>query len=133
MFQDLVRMRHPLAGGRELGKAEVGDRADDDQQQQRKHKSARYLFSKRPVIDHVMFSPICFITASIRMIARKAPAARTLPRVYCRVAPSPPPASPPFCADAAGTRRCASKLSNANPTGRAPPARTIQRVLAAGG
>src|ERR1700733_7240727 len=105
MFQDLVRMRHPLAGGRELGKAEVGDRADDDQQQQRKHKSARYLFSKRPVIDHVMFSPLCFAPPPPRIIARRAPAARPLPPVYRRVAPSPPPAPPPFCADAAGTRR----------------------------
>src|ERR1700679_3249334 len=132
MFQDLVRMRHPLAGGRELGKAAVGDRADADQQRQGEHESARYLFSKRPGIDHVMFSSPSFITASIRMIARKAPAARTLPRVYRAAAPPSAPASP-FCADAAGTRRCASKPSNANPTGRAPPASTIQRVLAARG
>src|ERR1700678_699976 len=133
MFQDLVRMRHPLSGGRELDEAAVGDRSDHDQQHQRDRKSARYFSSKRPVIDHVMFSSTSFITASIRMIARKAPAARTLPRVYRRVAPLSPPASPPFSADAAGTRRCASKPSNANPTGRAPPARTIQRVLAASG
>src|SRR5271168_4343205 len=133
MFQDLVRMRHPLAGGRELDEAAVGDHADDDQQRQRDRKSARYLSSKRPVVDHVMFSSTSFITASIRMIARRAPAARTVPRVYRRVAPLSPlpaPASPPFSADAAGTRRCASKPSNANPTGRAPPARTIQRVFA---
>src|SRR5271156_1738658 len=121
MFQDLVRMRHPLSGGRELDEAAVGDHADDDQQRQRDRKSARYLSSKRPVVDHVMFSSTSFITASIRMIARRAPAAL------------PAPASPPFSADAAGTRRCASKPSNANPTGRAPPARTIQRVFAAGG
>src|ERR1700679_3622562 len=100
MFQDLVRMRHPLAAGRELGKAAVGDRADGDQHHQRGPKTARNLSSKHPNIDHVGFSPISFIPAAIRMIARKTPAARTLPRVYWRVAPPSPPTSAPFCTDA---------------------------------